>query len=484
MTESQSPQKAVFTTGSTMRHVIVMTATSSVGLVSIFIVDLINLFYISLLGQQELAAAIGYSATIMFFSVSVCIGVSIATAAQVGKALGANNQKHARQLATSALIYLIIVTSLFAAVLYPSLPAILSLFGARGETLDLALHFMHIVTPSIPLLGGGMCLGALLRAKGDPKRAMYITLSGGLVALILDPILIIGLDLGLTGAAIATVCVRICIVIVGLWGVIRVHDMLGGVKWEIVKSNLTPFLSIAAPAIATQLATPVGNAYVTSAMAQFGDDAVAGWAIIGRVIPVAFGVIFALSGAVGPILSQNHGALEFERINQALKDALTFTLIYCLVVWGILAIANPWIIFLFDASDLAATLVATFCLLVAASFLFNGFLFVANAAFNNLGFPLYATLFNWGRATLGVIPFVAVGKTYGAEGVLIGWGLGAVVFGLGAVFVAFRQIRTLPDRKETGQSGKSFPPTSNSPFTSGKGASFNIESTKYQSDDD
>jgi hypothetical protein len=59
----KSASKAVFTTGSTMRHVVVMTATSSVGLVSIFAVDALNLFYISLLGQQELAAAIGYAAT-------------------------------------------------------------------------------------------------------------------------------------------------------------------------------------------------------------------------------------------------------------------------------------------------------------------------------------------------------------------------------------------------------------------------------------
>ena len=60
-------EPAKFVTGSTMRHVVVMTATGSIGLVAVFIVDALNLFYISLLGQQELAAAIGYAGTLLFF---------------------------------------------------------------------------------------------------------------------------------------------------------------------------------------------------------------------------------------------------------------------------------------------------------------------------------------------------------------------------------------------------------------------------------
>ena len=106
-------KKAVFTTGSTMRHVVVMTATSSIGLVAIFFVDAINLFYISLLGQQELAAAIGYAATIMFFSVSICIGISIAAAAMVGRAIGAGDQERAESRGTSSLVFLLILSCNF-----------------------------------------------------------------------------------------------------------------------------------------------------------------------------------------------------------------------------------------------------------------------------------------------------------------------------------------------------------------------------------
>ena len=66
---------------------------------------------------------------------------------------------------------------------------------------------------------------------------------------------------------------------------------------------------------------------------------------------------------------------------------------------------------------------------------------VANAAFNNLGAPLLATVFNWGRATIGTIPFAYAGAALaGAKGALLGQALGAICFGIAAVFWAYRLI--------------------------------------------
>jgi Na+-driven multidrug efflux pump len=228
---------------------------------------------------------------------------------------------------------------------------------------------------------------------------------------------------------------------------------------------------IGIPAVLTQVATPVGNAYVTATIAEFGDDAVAGWAIVGRLMPLAFAAVFALSGAVGPILSQNYGARNFARVTKTMWDSLLFGLVYCLVVWILLALFWPFITQAFSADGEAANIIRFFCLFVAGSFIFNGALFVANAAFNNLGFPIYSTLFNWGRATLGVIPFVWIGKAWGPEGVLAGWGLGGIVFGVLSVVICFRELRKLPEKAfDENNQGVNIP-SANSPFTSGRGAS-------------
>ena len=82
--------------------------------------------------------------------------------------------------------------------------------------------------------------------------------------------------------------------------------------------------------------------------------------------------------------------------------------------------------------------------MAAGGFLFVGCLFVANSAFNNLGFPLLSTVFNWGRATLGTIPFVTLGAwMWQAEGVLYGQMAGALIFGLAALLTAFRVVGRL-----------------------------------------
>ena len=90
-------------------------------------------------------------------------------------------------------------------------------------------------------------------------------------------------------------------------------------------------------------------------------------------------------------------------------------------------------------------MIALFCSLLAASFFFVGALFVANAAFNNLGRPLYSTAFNWARATLGTIPFAYLGARFGPAGVLIGPAIGSILFGSLALWVAFRLSAKLAD---------------------------------------
>lgn len=463
-------ETAKFTQGSTMRHVVTMSATGAVGLVAIFIVDIANLFYISLLGQQELAAAVGYAATLMFFAVSICIGFTVAATALTARAIGQGDQRRARASAGASLVYITAVTVILTAIAYPYLGSLLSLIGAEGRTHAIALHFMQISTPSIPLLGIGMCTSGLLRAIGDARRAMYVTLSSGLAAAAFDPILIFYFDLGITGAALSIVIVRFLFVLVGLHGTLIVHRMVAMPARDDLIRLLRPFMNIGWPAVLTQVATPVGNAYVTRMIAEFGDDAVAGWAIVGRLVPLAFAAIFALSGAVGPILSQNYGAGRLDRVRSTMRDSMIFILVYVAVVWVLLALAEPYIVMAFGATGDAEILIWWFCIAVAGTFVFTGALFVANAAFNNLGHPFLSTVFNWGRATLGVIPFVHFGMAWGPAGLLTGWGLGGAVFGLAAIVFGFRVLRKLPDQAKRDGIEIRLPASAHSPFTSGRGA--------------
>jgi len=175
---------------------------------------------------------------------------------------------------------------------------------------------------------------------------------------------------------------------------------------------------------------------------------VAGMAIVGRLTPVAFALIFALSGAVGPIIGQNFGAGLIHRVRETFKDALIFTGLYIALASLLLFVLRAPIADAFGATGETRTLVYLFCGPLALAWFFNGVIFVGNAGFNNLGHPLYSTGINWGRNTLGTIPFVAVGAAlYGAPGVLIGQAAGGIIFAGISQYCAQRLIHQL----ESGQ---------------------------------
>jgi putative MATE family efflux protein len=435
---------ATFVSGSIMRHVLVMTGTSAIGLVSIFVVDALSLLYISWLNKPELTAAVGYASTVAWFFISLGIGLSIATSVLVSRAIGAGDKKRAGVMASSALVLVASSVILLCAAAMPFLSKFLNMLGAHGETHRYALRFLYIQLPSVPLLAMGMALSGLIRSVGDPKRAMWLTLFPAIALAILDPVLIFWFKWELDGAAIGLVLARVGMITIGFSVLLLKHRLLTMPTLANVKALYKPFFAIGLPATLTQIASPVANAFVTSSMASFGDDAVGGWAVISRLIPMAFGVMFALSGSIGPIMGQNYGAKRFDRIRETIVASMKVTAVYCLAISVVLAILSSAIATSFGSVGVGREVVIFFCVFLASSFVFQGAMFVANAAFNTLGYATYSTWLNWGRATIGVMPFVWLGgQWYGPKGVIIGYSLGGVLFGVISLWLCAKVLREI-----------------------------------------
>ncbi len=439
-----SDSRAVFTRGSTLKHVIKMTAASTVGLVAMFTVDLVDMYFLSLLGEQELAAAVGFGGTLLFFLTAVSIGLQIGMGALVSRAEGAHQRELAGRYCTNILVFSGLVAALISGVAYFNLEPLLRFLGAEGKTLHYALQYSSIIIPNTAILAVGMCAANATRAVGDARRSMYATLGGSFVNAVLDPILIFGLGWGIEGAAVASVVSRWALMIIAFHAIFHVHKLPRPSTFTSLRQDLPSIMKVAGPAVLTNLATPIGGSFVLKTMAQYGDSAVAGAAIIGRVTPVAFAAVFALSGAIGPIIGQNAGAGLYHRVRRALLDAMLCNLIYIFLVWLILWLLVDAIVAAFSASGEAAELIRFYINFLVGAFLFNGMLFVANASFNNLHRAHLATIFNFSRALLGTIPCVYLGSQwYGAPGVLAGEAAGAVLFGCLALVAVLWQVQVL-----------------------------------------
>lgn len=440
-----SPQtSAKFLTGSIGRHVVVMTLTSSIGLMAMFLVDFADLYFLSLLGKTEITAAIGYAGMIAFASLSVSIGIAIAGTALVAQNLGAGRQAEAKRYATSTLLVSVIIPIFTAIIILVFANEILAFLGAKGETQELGALYLRTLSFGLPLLGAGLCSSFILRAIGDAKRAMYVTLTVAIVNGILDPIFIFGFDLSVQGAAMATVCADIVSLSIGLYALKKIHDFPAPLNIRQTLGNLRAISNIAVPASITQLATPFAIGYLTWSTSVFGDEAIAGTAIVNRLVPVAFGIVFALSGSVGPIVGQNFGAQNFSRVRETLNKAVLLTVVYISAVSLVLFLVKDQIPLWFKAQGDAVTLIVLFCTYISITWIFAGMQFVAQASFNTLGKPTWSMWLNWGKATIGTIPFVIVStKIWGFQGILIGYSIGSIVFGIIAISAIYLYVGKL-----------------------------------------
>jgi Na+-driven multidrug efflux pump len=294
----------------------------------------------------------------------------------------------------------------------------------------------------------GMTGGAALRALGDAWRAMMVTLSAGVIAMGLDPLFIFTFGLGIDGAAWVMVIARSFVGVLAIWYLIRAHDMLARPSLADARRTLRPFFAIAVPATATQMSTPFGNALLTALVAGFGDGAVAGWAVVSRLTVLAFGGIFALSGAIGGILGQNYGAGLMKRVRTTYRDALIFGTVYTLIAWALMFVFREPVIRAFRLDADGAAVVNAFVGLAAGGFVFGGALFVANAAFNTLGKPLYSTAFNWSRDGIVLFPLTwAMAQAFAAPGVIYGQAGASVIVGAAAAWAGWRFVGRLHPRK-------------------------------------
>lgn len=425
-----------------------MASSSSVGLVSIFLVDAVDFWMISQLGDPQLTSAITFAATLLYLTFSLTLGLTIANGALVARMLGMDQEASARQIATSALAFGQMISFITAAIFWFAAPDVLYMLGARDETLGHATSYFRIVILAMPISTFGLMCSSILRAHGDAARAMTVTLCAGAVNFVLDLIFIFGFGWGLEGAAMASVGARIATLLVALVPIYRHYGGLAPFSPSRFAPDLKPILGLALPAMLTNAATPVGGIIVTRIIAPYGDNVVAAFGAIGRMVPLFFCVIFAISGAVGPIIGQNFGAKNYQRVRETILAGVKFAAAYTLGAWILILILNGFLSNWFNLNAEGARVVFWFAVAVAPLWVFNGMLFISNASFNNLKRPLWSSYMNWGKNTLGLAPFAYAGAYIaGPEGALVGQGIGGILFGFLGLYLALKLV----DDYETGR---------------------------------
>ncbi|MEC7296767.1 MAG: MATE family efflux transporter, partial [Pseudomonadota bacterium] len=379
----------------------------AIGVLALLGFQLVDSAFIARLGTAPLAAQ-SFTFPLSFLIIGIQVGMGIAIAALISRALGAGEQARAKRLSSLVLIAGGAVIAVLAVALWLLQVPLFQLLGADETALT------YIRTYWGPQLFSAW-LGALLyfmysvfRAHGDTRMPGKMMVLSSLINLALDPLFIFGVGgwegWGLPGAAWATaVAFSVGLLLTGAKLRRCQWATMDDIGQEAVRS-WRPFTGIAAPAMVSQLMPPLAAMLAIAAVAGLGDTQVAAWGLASRLETLSLMVILAMTMSLPPWLGRCYGAGDWGQIQQLMRLALKVAVIWQLSLGVLLALASPWVAMALAGNPEVQSELALLIRFMLPSYAALGVCMLVVSAGNALGWPLRAMLLSSARLFICYLP--------------------------------------------------------------------------------
>jgi putative MATE family efflux protein len=440
--QQKSTQKPDLLTSPIVPTLRKMTIPMVFGMITLMLFNLVDTFFVSMLGTQELAA-ISFTFPVTFTVISLAIGLSIGTSAVIAKALGANDLNEARFDGAVALVVSAALVVLLSFIGYLLITPIFTKLGAKPHLLlhihdYMAVWFMGSVLLITPMIGN-----AVLRASGDTKTPSIIMGGSGVINAILDPIFIFGFGpvpaFGIKGAAIASVIAWSFAVGYILYLLAVKRQLISFTKCQqSFASAARKMLKIGIPAAGANMLTPIAMAVMTAIVARYGEASVAAFGVGSRIESIASLVVLALSMTLPPFVSQNFGANKYDRVESAYLAAIKFVLAWQFAVYLLLVLLSGWVSHIFAKEEAVASVIQLFIYIMPLGYGLQGIIILTNSSFNALHKPMNALVLSVVRLFVFYVPFAYVGSLIGG---LNGLFIGALIGNMVTACVAYNWFR-------------------------------------------
>ncbi|WP_051234141.1 MATE family efflux transporter [Halomonas halocynthiae] len=416
----------------------------AIGALSLLGFQLVDSAFIARLGTAELAAQT-FTFPVSFLVIGIQVGMGIAIAALVSRALGSGEEARSRRLGSVVLIAGSLVIALLALGLWLAQAYIFPVLGAGPDSL--ALIRAYWAPQSLAAWAGALLYFgySLFRAHGNTRLPGTLMVMTSVLNLVLDPLLIFGLGewpgLGLPGAAWATVLAfGIGIIVLGLQ--LRQTDWLSAAGlWHEVRRSGADFVGIAGPAMISQLMPPLAAMLAVSVVASLGESQVAAWGLANRLESLVLMMVLAMTMSLPPWLGRCYGAGDWLQVRRLLRLALSVVVVWQALLGIILALVAPWFAGVLSGNPDVRVELAVLMRWLLPSYAALGVCMLVVSAGNALGWPLRAMLMSSARLFVFYLPCLWVGAYVGGlNGLAAGAALGNVLAGLGAWWLLRRVL--------------------------------------------
>ncbi|HBH23549.1 MAG TPA: MATE family efflux transporter [Cytophagales bacterium] len=333
-----------------------MSVPAAIGMLVMTVYQIVDTFFV---GQWIGANAIAGVSVVLPLNMlisSVGMGLGVGGASIISRALGANDRQKAERTLGNMINLNLHFTAVAIVIGYIFTKEVLHFFGGRGDIYPYAYDYFTVLLPSLPLLSWAIMANNVIRAEGNPRRAMYVMIVPAVANVILDPVFIIWLDMGIKGAAWATVLAYAMSALYALDYFIKGKSALKlslvnfKLKWTIVQE----MLSIGMTSFARQGSASLLAIIVNRTLFGFGGEiSVAVYGVISRLLMFLLFPVLGLGQGFLPIAGFNYGARRYDRVLQAIKGSVLSGFAICLAVWAlVMGFPEPLIRFFTDDKQL------------------------------------------------------------------------------------------------------------------------------------
>ncbi|WP_319480156.1 MATE family efflux transporter [uncultured Draconibacterium sp.] len=421
--------------------------------IGVFVNALYNIVDRIFIGQgvgAEALSGISVIFPVMLIMMGFGMLIGIGTSVYVSINLGKKNMERAEQTLGTSFLLMILASVLIMVVTYSLKVPILRSFGSTDATFQYANDYLDIVLGGVAFMVIGFSLNNVIRSEGNARVAMVSMLISSVTNIILDPIFIFGLDMGVKGAAYATVISMFVLMLWVLYHFIKSKRAVVRLRMQHLKINWGITLEILAIGMAPfsmQIAGSFVQGLLNKKLIDFGGDlAVGAMGIINSVLTLVIMAIVALNMASQPIIGFNYGAKSVQRIKDTLKITLIAATLIAIVSYALIEAFPGYIIRIFNNDSEVLYNIATRGLrLVILALPLVGFQVVASNFFQAVGkagLSIFATVF---RQVIMLIPLIYIlPGFFDIDGIWISYPVADTMSAIVVGFILYREWKRLP----------------------------------------
>jgi putative MATE family efflux protein len=424
------------------------------GMLGMMIYNLIDTYYVSMLGTNELAA-LSFTYPVVLIVNSISLGIGMGTTSVVARAMGEDRFDLVVRRSTDSLILGLVLSVIFSIIGVATIRPVFHLLGAEGDILEIIVSYMRIwfigsAFVVVPMIGN-----SVLRALGDTKTPSYVMLFSALTNALLDPVLIFGLGpfprLEVPGAAIATVIARMITFVAALYLLVHRERVISfkAVAVRDLAASFKGILYIGAPNAFIRMVQPFGTGIITALLATIGVEAVAGFGIAAKLERFAIIITAALAVVMIPYIGQNYGARAYGRIREGLRASYRIIAISSSVIYLVLYFSAPFIGGLFSRDSEVIRVFVMYARIVPLFYGIYGIQLMGNSFFNAVNAPFVAASITVLQMFIVFIPLAYFFRgIFGYAGVFFALGLSFLITGVVAYAMMLRRMDSWTGEEE------------------------------------